>query len=167
MPLGTPNGQQLQPVSNWRKIILINLKIFSRNFGNNLQKLYFYNMLRLFKIVLLFISGLITYINSGLEEVYLTNDIYSSHDKSSSEPQFISAVNYFQLTNIEFGIKNKLSPDRLIKYSQEIKSSLCLLKNNLTFKAQVRNITPLFKDPIFKVKVFKSPDICFPFNYFW
>ena len=124
-------------------------------------------MLSIFKMILLFFTVLITYINSGLGEVYLANDIKSLNDNASQDARFISAVSIIQLTNIEFGIKNKLSSERFIKFSQEIKSCLNLIKNNLTFKNQVRNITPLLKDPIFKAKVLKSQEICFPFNYFW
>lgn len=123
--------------------------------------------MRYYQIIILFFTVLISYINSGLCKVY---DIQSSK-VLREEPfpciQHFSIIDYFLYTNIDVGTKNKFNPDKIDKFLQKTKFWYNNANNELIHKYPDGNYNHLLTNPIFIIKIFSSPDICFPFNYFW
>ena len=116
---------------------------------------------------MLFFTVLISYLNSGLCKV---SDIQSSkviQEESFPYTQHISVIHYFLFTNIDVGSKNKLSPDRVIKFLRKIKLWCNTSNNELIAKYSDVNYSPLLNNPVLITRIFSPPDICFPFNYFW
>ena len=124
-------------------------------------------MLRAFKIVLLLLAVLITYINSGICKVYTSGGRKILNEESLPNTQHLSVIEYILYSTIDFGLKNRLSSDKFNKLSKEIRSWQYIAKYELIEKDQVKNNISLLRNPLFIVKVFSSGDICFPFNYFW
>lgn len=124
------------------------------------------DMSKLFRIIVLLFTILITYINTAVINLtYLKSDQALSRTSFPYSYQFIT-VDSLLLINADFGSKIKISPDKFDKYSQKINflwklQRILLVNRYFNFSIKILQTS----STIFSV--FSPPDICFPFNYFW
>lgn len=124
-------------------------------------------MLKLVKIVIIFFTVLISFINSGLCRIYSAHNSLGLQEDPYPNIRRFSFIDYFLYTNLDIGSKDKINPAKFEKFLQKIRSWQYINNNEVISKYLQIRFYSILKDPTFIIKVFSPPDICFPFNYFW
>ncbi|MDP4221989.1 MAG: hypothetical protein Q8868_01640 [Bacteroidota bacterium] len=123
-------------------------------------------MLNIFRIVVLVLSVLIAYINTGILRMQRPkSDNILSDNTLPHSSQFVN-VDYFLLINNYSGSRIKISPVNFDKYLQKINFLQNLLREVLINRYFGFSFKTLRQEAII-LPIFSPPDIIFPFNYFW
>jgi hypothetical protein len=124
-------------------------------------------MMNISKIVVLFFTLLISYINSGLLKSYSFQEKLTYIEESYPSSEHLSLQNIFLCPVPDLIIKNNQVPGKTDKLLEKIKIKWGLWAENLIIKNHLYHLKPEAEDPILIADLFSSSDISFPFDYFW
>ena len=128
---------------------------------------YFCAMMNISKIVVLFFTLLISYINSGLLKSNIIQEKSTNIEESYPSSDRFSFQNIFLCPISDLNFKNNLVPGKTEKFSQKIKIPWGLRPGTLIIKNHQYPVKSEDRDPTLITDLFGPPDISFPFNYFW
>jgi len=124
-------------------------------------------MMNISKIVVLFFTLLISYINSGLLKSNSFQEKLTNIEESYPSSDHFSFQNIFLCPISDLIFKNNLVPGKTDKLLQKIKIPWGLSAGTLIIKNHQYPLKSEDNDPTLIADLFSSSDISFPFNYFW
>jgi hypothetical protein len=119
------------------------------------------------KIVTLFLTILISFINSGILKNNIIQENFTNLKESYPAEEIISAQNLFIILVPELNIKSKLIPVKPERFFQKIKIPVILRTCILINKNHLFPLIYEVRNPVYSTDLFESPDISFPFTFFW
>jgi len=128
---------------------------------------YFWAMVRFSKIVILFFTLLISYINSGLLVNTSGQDNITNPESSYPSTDQFSIQNIFLCPISDLNFKNNLVPGKTDKLLHKIKIPGIFRTGTIILKNHLYPLIADDRDDTFVADLFGPPDISFPFNYFW